>query len=179
MVQLRQSLSIGGHLGGSLIQKGYAYYCKVTDSAGNTLTSDAVRYDGNSVLTKVDSSNIKCVFVNIPTLSNGKISFEALVGIAPYTYEWHRLGREGVYGTTSSVDTEAGEAYYCIIKDSSFRNHSQTTYETEKYIVEASYDMVIITSVKGNPQSRLSEETINSIKEYYSALTRKRSRIND
>ncbi len=89
------SLSIGGHLGGSLIQKGYAYYYKVTDSVGNTLTSDAVRYDGNSVLTKVDYSNIKNVSVNTPTLSNGKISVEALGGIAPYTYEWHRLGREG------------------------------------------------------------------------------------
>ena len=33
--------------------------------------------------------------------------------------------------------------------------------------------MVIITSVKGNPQSELSTENINSIKEYYSALTRK------
>lgn len=159
-------------IGAELIQNGYAYYCVVKDSAGNTLTSDIVRYDGSNTLTTISTSSVGSVTASAPTLSGGKISVETSGGIAPYTYEWHKLGQSGVYGTTSSVEAEDGEAYYCIVKDSAFKYHSSTSYTTAKSIVGSTYTMTITAGSLGD-SDYISSTYQDTIKEYYQDITGK------
>lgn len=151
---------------------GYKFYCMVIGNDGNSVESNTalvtVSSSGNNPSTDPNNPSdpgVRFQLTKNPrdtTMYEGStcsLSVVAAGGTAPYTYEWHQIGKNGkdIIPSGSSyytgvntatltlkkqyVDPDDGLKYYCIVRDAK----GQTIYSTT-VTVTVKYAPLVITT---------------------------------
>ena len=112
----------------------FTYYCKVTDSAGQTVSSNKVTLTVTSPSAALEASASP---VSTAATTGQSVSFAASVsgGTTPYTYQWFE-GTNLVSGQTNAQltitkDTAGSYAYYCKITDADGKTIDSNTVALE------------------------------------------------
>ena len=139
----------------------FTYYCKVTDSTGQTLNSNKVTLTVTSTI--ILTASVTPVSNTATTGQSVSFSVSVSGGTAPYTYHWYEE-TTSVSGQTSAKltvtkDTAGSYTYYCKITDADGKttasnmvaltvtSPSTTTTPEAAFPIEAAYAIVAVVII--------------------------------